>query len=68
MRAFLLVFIISITLFVNCNFVNAQLQKPENYSKFDSRLLHFGVQLGLNSNNFLLVTQPSLFSKYNYTI
>jgi len=67
MRAFLLVFIISITLFVNCNFVNAQLQKPENYSKFDSRLLHFGVQLGLNNNNFLLVTQPSLFSKYNYT-
>jgi Outer membrane protein beta-barrel domain len=67
MRAFLILFIVGFTFIVNHNFVNAQLQKPENYSKFDARLLHFGVQLGLNSNNFLLVTQPSLFSKYKYT-
>jgi len=67
MRAFLRSLIFLMTISMNHNFVNAQLQKPENYSKFDARLLHFGVQLGLNSNNFLLVTQPSLFSKYNYT-
>jgi hypothetical protein len=67
MPAFLRCLIFLTFIVVKHNSVNAQLQKPENYSKFDARLLHFGVQLGLNSNNFLLVTQPSLFSKYNYT-
>ena len=45
----------------------AQQQKLENYKKFDARLLHFGVQMGINKTNFNLTPTTDAYSKYGYT-
>jgi hypothetical protein len=41
-----------------------QLQKLENYKKFDQKLLHFGVQLGFNKTSLNLTPTLDAYSKY----
>lgn len=41
-----------------------QLQKLENYKKFDQKVLHFGVQLGFNKTSLNLTPTMDAFTKY----
>jgi hypothetical protein len=44
--------------------VYSQKEKPQNYRRFDERLIHFGFMLGFNSANF--TTFPKLNAYENY--
>jgi len=41
-----------------------QKEKPQNYRRFDEKLLHFGFMLGANTSSFTLYQDPASFSKY----
>ena len=43
----------------------SQRQKPENYKRFDEKLLHFGFMLGGNSSDFTMLRELNVFEKYN---
>ena len=43
---------------------NAQPEKVKNYRKFDSRLLHFGFTLGMNSADFTTYPVVGAYEKY----
>ena len=42
----------------------AQRQKPENYRRFDEKLLHFGFMLGGNSSDYTVFQELNTFEKY----
>ncbi len=42
----------------------AQKEKPQNYRKFDERLIHFGFMLGANTSNFNLILKPNVYENY----
>jgi hypothetical protein len=41
-----------------------QIQRPENYKSFDKRLIHFGVQLGVNKTSFNLTPVYDAYGLY----
>ena len=55
--SFFLLLILSITGY-------SQIQRPENYKSFDKRLIHFGVQLGVNKTSFNLTPVFDAYSLY----
>lgn len=42
----------------------SQKEKPQNYKRFDERLLHFGFMLGGNRSNFIVYQNIDAYSKY----
>lgn len=42
----------------------AQKEKPENYKRFDEKLLHFGFMLGANTSSFNLYQKTNAFQDY----
>ncbi len=42
----------------------AQREKPQNYRRFDEKLLHFGFMLGGNSSGFTMFKELNTFEKY----
>ena len=42
----------------------SQKEKPQNYRKFDERLIHFGFMLGANTSNFNLILKPNVYENY----
>lgn len=44
-----------------------QKQKPLNYKKFDSKLIHFGFALGGNMADFKTIPISNAYEKYGYT-
>lgn len=51
-------------LIVSTSSAFAQRQKPQNYRKFDRKLLHFGFMLGGNNGDFTLVPKDNLLQNY----
>lgn len=47
--------------------VYGQKQKPLNYKKFDSKLIHFGMSFGGNMADFKTTPVNDAFTKYGYT-
>lgn len=45
----------------------SQRQKPENYKRFDEKLLHFGFMLGGNTSDFRMFRELDIFEKYGVT-
>lgn len=45
----------------------AQRQKPENYKRFDEKLLHFGFMLGGNTSDFTMFRELNAFNQYGLT-
>lgn len=41
-----------------------QKEKPQNYRRFDEKLLHFGFMLGANTSSFTLYQKPNAFEQY----
>ncbi len=41
-----------------------QKEKPENYHRFDEKLLHFGFMLGANTASFNLYQKPNAYEQY----
>ena len=58
---------ISFILLINSFIATSQVQKLENYKNFDRELVTFGVQLGVNKNNYTLIPEKDAFNKYGYT-
>lgn len=55
-----------ISLFMLCGSTFAQMKpKPQNYSKFDTKWVHFGFMLGFNTADFTTRYKPDLLQKYN---
>lgn len=44
--------------------VHGQKEKPQNYRRFDEKLLHFGFMLGANTAGFNLFQVPDAYEKY----
>lgn len=44
--------------------VFSQKEKPQNYRRFDEKLVHFGFMLGGNTSNFNVVLKPDAYSTY----
>lgn len=44
--------------------VNAQKEKPQNYRRFDEKLLHFGFMLGANTSSFTLFQKLDAYQNY----
>jgi hypothetical protein len=44
--------------------VFSQKEKPQNYRRFDERLIHFGFMLGFNSSNFTLLPKLNAYQQY----
>jgi len=42
----------------------AQLERPQNYKRFDERTLHFGFMLGMNFADFTLYQKLNAFNDY----
>ncbi len=42
----------------------SQKEKPQNYRRFDEKLVHFGFMLGANTANFNVVLKPDAYSTY----
>jgi len=42
----------------------AQKEKPQNYKRFDEKLLHFGFMLGFNKSDFSVYQNIDAYSKY----
>ena len=42
----------------------AQKEKPQNYRRFDEKVIHFGFMLGANSANFNLYQKPDAYKDY----
>lgn len=42
----------------------SQKEKPQNYRRFDEKLVHFGFMLGANTSNFNVVLKPDAYSTY----
>lgn len=42
----------------------AQKEKPQNYRRFDEKLLHFGFMLGANTSSFTLYQKENAFQDY----
>ena len=42
----------------------SQKEKPQNYRRFDEKLVHFGFMLGANTANFSVVLKPDAYSTY----
>lgn len=57
-KGFLIVFLL-ISLPVFC-----QKEKPQNYRRFDERVLHFGFMLGVNTSNFTVYPVLNAFEQY----
>jgi len=55
------IFIITL-LIVSSTF--AQKEKPQNYKRFDEKLLHFGFMLGFNKSDFTVYQNIDAYSKY----
>ena len=55
------IFIITL-LIVSSTF--AQKEKPQNYKRFDEKLLHFGFMLGFNKSDFTVYQNLDAYSKY----
>lgn len=55
------IFIITL-LIVSSTF--AQKEKPQNYKRFDEKLLHFGFMLGFNKSDFSVYQNIDAYSKY----
>ena len=52
-------------LLVFCSFsAFSQKEKPQNYRKFDERLIHFGFMLGANTSNFNVMLKPNVYEQY----
>lgn len=47
-----------------CTGVNAQVQKPENYHRFDDHVIHFGFMLGGNSATFVSYPAASNYANF----
>ncbi len=45
----------------------AQKQKPQNYRKFDDKLIHFGFLLGGNTADFMTRPVPNAYEQYGLT-
>ena len=56
------VFVLFTLLFVFPAF--SQKEKPQNYRRFDEKLVHFGFMLGANTANFNVVLKPDAYSTY----
>lgn len=44
--------------------VFSQKEKPQNYRRFDEKLVHFGFMLGANTSNFNVILKPDAYSTY----
>lgn len=44
--------------------VFSQKEKPQNYRRFDEKLVHFGFMLGGNTSNFNVILKPDAYSTY----
>ena len=44
--------------------VLSQREKPQNYKRFDEKLVHFGFMLGGNTSNFNVVLKPNAYQTY----
>ena len=44
--------------------VLSQKEKPQNYRRFDEKLVHFGFMLGANTANFNVILKPDAYSTY----
>ena len=56
-----------IMLFFGCLIVFpvfSQKEKPQNYRRFDEKLVHFGFMLGGNTSNFNVILKPDAYSTY----
>ncbi len=42
----------------------AQKEKPQNYKRFDEKLMHFGFMLGFNKSDFIVYQNIDAYSKY----
>jgi hypothetical protein len=56
----LLVFFVLMVVFP----VLSQKEKPQNYRRFDEKLVHFGFMLGANTANFNVVLKPEAYLTY----
>ncbi len=56
-----IIFIITL-LIVSSTF--SQKEKPQNYKRFDEKLLHFGFMLGFNRSDFIVYQNIDAYSKY----
>lgn len=45
----------------------AQKEKPQNYRRFDEKLLHFGFMLGGNTSNFTMFRELNAYSQFGLT-
>jgi hypothetical protein len=55
----------TMVLLVMCSFsAIGQKEKPQNYRRFDEKLLHFGFMLGANTSSFTLFQTPNAYEKY----
>jgi len=52
--------------FIFCllNSANGQIEKPQNYRRFDERLIHFGFMLGINSASFTTFPKLDAYQAY----
>ena len=55
--------LISLTCFVTITLLG-QKEKPQNYRRFDERLIHFGFMLGMNSASFLAYPKVDAYQSY----
>lgn len=44
--------------------VFSQKEKPQNYRRFDEKIVHFGFMLGGNTSNFNVILKPDAYSTY----
>jgi hypothetical protein len=56
MRGLLILFLLSTTV------VFGQSQKPKNFSKFDTKMFRFGMSLGGNSYDFIVLQQEDAYN------
>jgi hypothetical protein len=56
--------LICLSYFLSLSTVFSQIEKPQNYRKFDQRLLHFGFTLGTNTADFTPYPVLDAYEKY----
>ncbi len=56
-KIILVSFLVSLSIF-------AQKEKPQNYKRFDEKLMHFGFMLGFNKSDFNVYQNIDAYSKY----